>query len=50
MSLRMDDIEAKIAFERVEVAVAVEERMAVSDAVGCNDAVDRLPYSRAAGS
>ena len=46
----MDDIEAKITFERVEVAVAVEERMAVSDAVGCNDAVDRLPYGRTAGS
>ena len=45
----MDDIEAKIPFERGEIAVAVEERMAVSEAVGCNDAVDRLPYGRAAG-
>jgi hypothetical protein len=50
LSLRVDDIEAKMTLEWIEVAVAVKERVTVPDAVRRDDAIDRLSYGYAAGS
>jgi hypothetical protein len=39
----MDDSKAQEILERVDVVVPVKQRMALSQAEGSNDAVDRFP-------
>lgn len=46
---RVEDVPAPVGLERVEIAIGMEQLMAVHDGVGSDKAVDRLAQERYAG-